>query len=215
MYRIFAFFAYGFLLFVVGGCSNLNVTEVSPDKFAAFHPETVCERELKSGDVLSFSVEVDGKPEILSRRATVDHEGRITVPLVGDLQVAGRILSEVRNVLKTTYSGFYVSEPLVTLILENEPDEGAWGTVTVLGQVENPGSVPLTASSLRLSEAIQRAGGFASGARQDAVRVSRMSSEGRQVQCVIDFRLIGQMGLSDSDLKLFPGDVVYVPERIF
>lgn len=208
-------FAYSLFLLVLTGCAGLNTMKVSPERFAEFRPEVIQERTLKTGSTLVFSVEIAGETELSNCRATINHAGFVTVPLAGDLQMAGRTPSDARQTLKKAYSRFYVSEPLIIMTLDGGRDQEAWGTVTILGNIKNPGSVTLAASSLRLSEVIQKAGGFAPSARQDAVHVSRLLENGKKIQCVIDFRDIGKLGQSDADLELFAGDVVYIPERIF
>lgn len=173
------------------------------------------ETSLVAGDVIQLSVEVAGVEEIASRQVVINQLGYVTLPLIGDVSIGGMTPELSRTMIAGRYSEYYVATPVVMLSLVSRGASSEWGQVTVLGWVNNPGPVSLSSGDgIRLSSAIQSAGGFSANAKKTAVRVTRQDSAGNKYQVEIDYNSIGQEGQSESDLKLFDGDIVYVPERI-
>ena len=86
----------------------------------------------------------------------------------------------------------------------------------VLGRVRTPGRVNIPPTQdLTVSAAIQQAGGLDTSAKDSSVRVTRRSLEGSPEVFIIDFSAIGSRGRSENDLVLKPGDLIFVPERVF
>jgi polysaccharide export outer membrane protein len=113
-------------------------------------------------DRLSFSV--FGIPE-LSQVAQVDVSGRISLPLIGALNVAGRIPEDVSSEVADRLRRQFVRDPHVTVNVE----ETASQTLTVEGQVREPGVYPVF-GRMTLMRAIAQAKGTTEFARlQDVV----------------------------------------------
>ncbi len=173
-------------------------------------------RDLAPGDGVEISVEVDGSMEVSLHRAELNHQGMVTLPLVGDVKIGGMKLAAARGIIAKTYGAYYVNPPVVMLTLVDGDVVGEWGSVTVLGRVNKPGRVPLQSQNgINLSAAVQVAGGFAPSAKQSDIRVSRTDELGMKTRVSVDFRKIGQAGNVAADIMLIDGDIIYVPERIF
>lgn len=173
-------------------------------------------RDLSPGDSIEISVEVDGIMEVSAHPAEINHQGMVTLPLVGDVNLGGMTISEARNTVAKTYGSYYVNPPVVMLKLVGGEDGGEWGYVTVLGRVNKPGRVPLqTPEGINLSAAIQLVEGFAPSARTSAIKVTRTDELGLQTRVTVDFEEIGEAGNVNADILLLDGDIVHVPERIF
>lgn len=96
-------------------------------------------------------------------------------------------------------------------VIEYSPRE-----ISVLGQVRTPGKVafPIEAANIPIVEAISKAGGFTRIAKSDTVRVTRADANGTETSITVDVsRLVD--GRGGETFQLLPGDVVFVPERIF
>src|SRR5262245_30669257 len=148
---------------------------------------------LDTGDRLR--VFVYGQPN-LSRAYTVDHEGRITVPLIGNVDARGRTASGVENSIRHRLAAEYVRDPEVTVdILQNRP-------FFILGEVKLAGQYPYV-SGMTVETAIAIAGGYTERASHRSFRLSR--------------RIDGFVEMIDvpSDYVVQPGDTVYVHERFF
>ncbi|HEY5653476.1 MAG TPA: SLBB domain-containing protein, partial [Pontiella sp.] len=131
-------------------------------------------------------------------------------------EVSALRLHAARKVIAKKYRPYYVNAPVIMLSMVETAGVGEYGRITVMGHVSRPGSVPLAgARGMKLSAAIQGAGGFSKSAKKSDVRVTRTDNYGRKVQTSVDFDAIGRGGSASADIQLFNGDVVYVPERVF
>jgi polysaccharide export outer membrane protein len=168
---------------------------------------------------LSFSVEVfaAGETELGPLVKRVAESGRIALPLVGEIAVDGLTLEQLRERLSRAFAE-YLRDPQVVVEFVMDDDKEAvspYGYVTVMGRVKTPGwiNIPPT-RDLTVSRAIQLAGGFDTSAKETAIRITRRNGEERET-IEIDLRAIGEGRHANEDIRLQPGDVVYVPEQIF
>jgi len=201
------------------GCETSDVTMVTARDFGYSSPRvgSVGTAKLASGDAVEVSVEVDGRLEVPLTQASVNHLGFVTLPLVGDVQIAGVGLDVARETVSRRYETYYVTKPVITLSLVGEDGSAEWGQVLVTGRgVGDPGPVPLTSGSgMRLSAVIQTAGGFAPAANTSKIQITRVDGRGRKLRVVVDFDDIGSGGDKEADILLRDGDIVNVPERIW
>lgn len=213
--RLISMFVIPFMLQT--GCVTSDGASASTQEFSKNKPtQASLPSELVVGNTVELSVEVDGNMEVLSHHAQINQQGMVTLPLVGDVKISGYTLSKARSTIAQTYGAYYVNPPVVMLSLQVDPEDGEWGSVTVMGRVIQPGRVPLRSQSgMNLTEAIQEAGGFAPSANKSKIRVSRTDKDGKNLKVYVDFEEIGQKGNMDSDIKLIDGDIIYVPQRIF
>lgn len=208
------------VMLLLFGCSTFESTEISPNDLTTDYSGTdqgVAQlTKLSFGDVLELSVEVDGKMEVSMHQASINTAGNATLPLVGDVKVGGLYLDGARILIHKTYGAYFVNPPVVMLGLVDEPGDGEWGFVTMTGRLEMPGRVRIpSARGIKLTAAIQEAGGFAPSAKKTEVRISRVDKDGRKIRVSVNYQEIGQKGNADADIDLKDGDIVYVPERFF
>lgn len=140
------------------------------------------------------------EPE-LSRTITVRPDGRISLPLAGELDAAGATASQLETLI-TNQLREYVDNPLVTVIVEeiNSP------TISVLGEVRRPGRYVIPQRTTVL-DAIAMSGGFTEFANRDHVTVfHHESGQTRPVRIEIK-RLLNRGGES---FVLQSGDTVHV-----
>lgn len=203
------------LTMLVIGCATQTTTRVDTRDFMQSSSKSgMRDTELSAGDTIEISVEVDGSMEVTRQRANINHRGVVTLPLVGDVMVGGLNLDIARSVIAKRYGVYYVAEPVIMVARVDEDAVSEWGQVTVLGRVENPGPVPLSSGSgMKLSAAIQAAGGFATSANTAKIQVTRVDNLGRKLRVMVDFDEIGETGNAVADLMLMDGDIVNVPER--
>jgi Periplasmic protein involved in polysaccharide export len=154
--------------------------------------------------------------EDLSRIARIDSQGRINLPLVGEVAIAGLKVSEAQSVIEKAYQdGRYLRTPRVTITVE----EYAPREVSIQGQVRSPGRYPLPIeASMTILELVTRAGGFTDTAKGTAVRITRILPDGSKQNFEVDVESLikGRRGanVQDNSLVLEPGDIIFVPERI-
>jgi polysaccharide export outer membrane protein len=155
-----------------------------------------------SDDVLSISV---WKEEGLSRQVRVRPDGRVSFPLVGDVDAAGRTAPQLEAELSRQLAAF-VTAPAVSVVV----DEVNSYKVYVMGEVAKPGPLPAR-SPVTVLEALALAGGlkpFADGNRMMLVRQDR---NGQTVRMRLSYKdlVLGRNGAVNHTLE--SGDVLVVP----
>ena len=147
----------------------------------------------------------------------VDQKGEITIPLLLEKPIAcdGLTLEALRQKIMTAYSAYY-RQPQVTVTFapfEGRSGVSPWGTVTVLGEVANPGPVNMPSTmDMTVTKVLQAAGGLKPFASRTNIRVTRCDKDGHQTRTYVNLDEIGQDGRIDKDMLLRAGDVVWVAE---
>lgn len=181
------------------------------------------ERVIKPGYRLRVTVIVQDKSEIDLNDAQVSESGELLLPLVKQVRLADLTMDEAAERLTELYAKYfkapqvYVQLPFMPAgSSDSSGAASAAGYVAVTGRVRNPGLVAVPAAAdLKVSEAILRAGGLNTSARDRAVMVTRRRPDGSVERKTVDLRAILSEGDLAADLTLQGGDVVYVPESLF
>ena len=158
---------------------------------------------LGAGDVLEVSVWGD---ESLTRpNVIVRPDGKISFPLIGDMQAAGKTVEQLRKEFETRI-GEYVSDAPVTIMLQQLGSP----QVYIVGKVNRPG-VYLMSGQMTVLQALALAGGMTPYAESDDILVVRVGNEGKQKYLPFNYvRAVAGDGL-DENIPLKPGDTVLVP----
>lgn len=167
--------------------------------------------KVQPGIALSISVSATGAKGHASSQYIVDPEGYIAMELIGAVKVDGYTLIELQQKLAELYKEYYL-EPHVTATFVSSGAVSPWGTITIMGEVgkQGPVDVPST-QELRLTRALQMAGGVTNLADRRKIKISRCDREGKITVTYVDLIEIGEDGRSDKDMLLKAGDVVWVP----
>ena len=160
---------------------------------------------LGPGDV--FRMEIVGEKD-LPTEFQVAADGSVSFPYIHELDVAGlepqMLAKKIREKL---IAEDILTDPSVVVTVTEYRSK----TVTVLGQVQKPGSFAL-APGMTLLQAVSMAGGFTSIAQKNRVNLTRVT-EGKAATVIVNMELIYE-GSSD-DILLQSGDSIYVNERVF
>lgn len=137
----------------------------------------------------------------LSTTATVRPDGRITLPLAGELEAAGKTAEELKKEIETSL-GEFIAQPIVTVMVKaiNSPQ------ISVLGQVKKPGRYRI-AQRATILDAIALGGGFTEFAKTQSVVVLRRTSSGVR-KIPVDVKKVLSSGR--EPLQMESGDTVYV-----
>ena len=146
-------------------------------------------------------ITVFGAPE-LSGNFQTDAAGRLSMPLIGELDAAGSTPKELGDQIAAKLRGHYIRNPQVTVNLE----ESANQKFTIDGQVTEPGSYAVV-GNMSLMRAIAAAKGASEFARLDDVVVFR-TVQGKPMAALYNISAI-RRGLY-ADPKIYPNDVVIV-----
>lgn len=150
----------------------------------------------------SIRINVWKNPD-LSETLIVDPNGFISVPLIGDLHVAGKTTTELGNLLSARYAAYVVTPQVTVSVLEIRSRQ-----VYVMGQVGKAGSYPLL-SPLSVLQLIAQAGGLTPYAKRGKIYVLR-SSNGQSQKIPFHYSNVTHAD-SHADFLLEPGDTVMVP----
>jgi polysaccharide export outer membrane protein len=153
-------------------------------------------------DVLNISVWQE--PD-LSRTVPVRPDGKISLPLVGDVTAAGKTAMELQGELKLGLTKF-VRNPELTVIVADIRSR----RINVIGQVSKPGTFPLT-QSMGVLEALAAAGGLRDFAKKKDIYVLRMSPDGKRQRLSYAYENVLKGKTGSNELMLQPRDTVVVP----
>jgi protein involved in polysaccharide export with SLBB domain len=166
--------------------------------------------QIEARDQIKFQVTGEADDPLIGR---VSSAGEISIPLLGAVKVAGLSLRQAEDLMEKRYraGGFFLN-PQVILSFESYAPR----SVSVLGQVNNPSSVDFTIErdQMGIVSAITKAGGFTRVARPDSVKVTR-NIDGKDTTFTVNVAAYLSETASDSEFKLMPDDIVFVPERVF
>lgn len=144
------------------------------------------------------------KEEDVSRKVQVRVDGRISVPLLGDVEAAGKTVDGLAKMLTELYSKV-LEDPSVTVMLL----EGRSYRYYMIGKVKTPGEFRIDAP-VSLLQAIARSGGFVEWAKTDDVLLVR-KGQGKQEILHFDYDAFVKGKNLDKNFEILPGDVIVVP----
>ena len=153
-------------------------------------------------DVLAINV---WKEPDVSRSIPVRSDGKISLPLVGELQAAGETPLKLEQAIAARLKNF-IEEPEVTVIVQQINSQ----KFNILGNVNRPGSFPLTNSATVL-DAIALAGGFRDFAKRKSIYVLRKTADGSQKRIPFNYKEVVKGRNPGQNIKLEPRDTIVVP----
>jgi polysaccharide export outer membrane protein len=172
-------------------------------------PALPVEYAVGPGDILEVSV-IDN--DNLSRLPTVQTNGAITFPLLGEVQVAGLTVAEIQRKLTNLLEKDYLVKPQVEVKVREFNSQ----YVSVVGEVNNPGRKPLRGRT-RLIDALLESGGFKATASAE-VMITRTDGEFEGGKKSITVRISSQATLQDQinlELPLKNGDIITALPKSF
>ena len=165
--------------------------------------------KIGAGDNLQIFV---WKNPELSADVPVRPDGKITTPLVPDIQAQGKTPTQLAGDLRTALAT-YVQEPIVTVVVKSVAAPTSASAIRVIGAAVTPKTVPYHAGLTALDVMIEVGGltTFASGNRAQLIRNENGSYRSYPLR-LADLVKSGDMR---ANVNLKPGDVIRIPERWF
>ncbi|WP_407659647.1 XrtA/PEP-CTERM system exopolysaccharide export protein [Massilia endophytica] len=149
-------------------------------------------------------------PEV-SLSVPVRPDGRITTPLVEDLEASGKTSTQLARDIEQALSR-YIQQPVVTVIVTGF--SGVYDKqIRVIGQAARPQSLPYR-RGMSLMDVLIMVGGvteFAAGNRASIIRMV----DGKQQQFTVRLNDLLKKGDITANVPMRPGDVLVVPESFF
>ncbi len=153
-------------------------------------------------DVLAINV---WKEPDVSRSVPVRSDGKISLPLAGEVQATGKTPLALEQDIAAKLKS-YIGEPEVTVIVQQINSQ----KFNILGQVTRPGTYPI-ANSATVLDAIAVAGGFRDFAKQKAIYVLRQNSDGTQARLPFNYKDVVKGKNPEQNVKLQARDTIVVP----
>lgn len=162
-----------------------------------------------AGDTLQIFV---WKNPDLSTEAPVRPDGRITTPLVQDIQAQGRRPTELAASLREALSA-YIQDPVVTVLVKEFAAPGNSAAIRVIGAAVTPKTVPYRAGLTALDVVID-VGGLNIFANGNGAQLLRREN-GAYRSYPLRLKDLVRSGNLKANVNLMPGDIIRIPERIF
>jgi polysaccharide biosynthesis/export protein len=150
-----------------------------------------------------LAIDVWKEPGI-TRTIPVRSDGKISLPLVGEVQAAGLTPAKLEQDIAARLKN-YISEPEVTVIVQQVNSQ----KFNILGQVVKPGSYVI-ANSPTVLDAIALAGGFRDFAKKKSIYLLRQGAGG-ETRLPFNYKEVSQGKNMAQNIKLEPGDTIIVP----
>ena len=183
--------------------ANSNAAQASPPPDASTaskpHDDSFV---IGNDDVLAINV---WKEPDISRSIPVRSDGKISLPLVGEVQATGRTPLKLEQDIAAKLKN-YIAEPEVTVIVQQINSQ----KFNILGQVNRPGSYVIT-NSVTVLDAIAVAGGFRDFAKQKNIYVLRQNADGSQTRMPFNYKEVVKGQNPAQNIKLLPRDTIVVP----
>lgn len=199
---LFACLIAGSTLLVGTSASAQTPVDIQPasvsSQVAGIDPSTY---RVGAEDVLEISV---WREDALKKEALVRPDGGISYPLIGEVQVAGKTVLEIREEIAKRLEKF-IPDPAVSVSIFKVGSQ----RVYVIGKVNKPGDFPV-GRHVDVLQALSMAGGLTPFADANDIRVMRREGD-RQVVLPFEYGRVVRGQKLEQNIQLHAGDVVVVP----
>ena len=193
-----------FIVMTVTGCST------APGPVVERMPPRVDTGDYIIGPGDNLNINVWNNPEV-SASVPVRPDGKISTPLVEDMQAVGKTPAELGRDVETVLSE-YIRSPKVTVIVSGFV--GTFGEqIRVVGQAVNPQAIPYR-DRMTLLDVMIEVGGLSPFAAGNRAKIMRWS-DGEQIEIPVRVEDLIEKGKIDSNIEMHPGDVLVIPESRF
>jgi polysaccharide biosynthesis/export protein len=197
----------GFVLIVLTGSLWAQVAEAPPPAGMASLVQAAKKPHdasfvIGNDDLLAINV---WKEPDISRNIPVRSDGRISLPLVGELQAAGRTPLQLEQDISTRLHN-YIADPEVTVMVQEIHSQ----KFNILGEVIKPGSYSLEMAATVL-DAIAAAGGFRDFANQKSIYILRQNASGGESRIPFNYKKVIKGKNPQQNINLQPRDTIVVP----
>jgi polysaccharide export outer membrane protein len=198
-----AFGVFFFIMFSVRAASNAGRLAPPPATPAALQrPQSAGEYNIGAGDVLQITVWKE--PDASVPSVVVRPDGKITMPLLKDVEVSGLTPTAVAGTVREKLSVF-IRDPDVTVVVSAINSR----KIYILGAVRREGSVSLN-SGLTVLQALTEAGGLTEYAKRKKIYVLRVQG-GTTHRLPFQYDNVIKAQKPAQDIELLPGDTIVVP----
>jgi polysaccharide export outer membrane protein len=160
------------------------------------------EYRIGAGDLLG--IEVWKEPDASSPAAPVRPDGKMSLPIVGEVQAAGLTPIELQDVLRARYKE-YIRDARVNVVVKEINSQKAY----LIGEVKREGPVRLS-TPMTVLQALAEAGGLTDFAKRKGIYIMR-TVQNRRVLLPFDYDAVVKGEKVEENVTLVAGDTVVVP----
>jgi len=177
--------------------SSKDLPALTTGQPAAMDPEY----KIGAQDVLKVDV---WREDQLTRTVPVRPDGKITLPLLNDVQAAGLTPMELAGAIREELKN-YINDPQVTVSVSEINSR----RIYVNGEITRPGAFPLL-PKMTVLQALSSSGGFTQFAHVKSIYILR-TTDGQKIKIPFNYKAAINGKNSNQDIELQPGDVIIVP----
>jgi len=174
-----------------------------PDAANVSHKAATADPNYVIGDQDVIDIAVWKEPE-LTRTVPVRPDGKISLPLLNDVQAAGLTPTQLAEQITESLKK-YVTNPQVTVIVSQINSQ----RIYILGEVNRAGAYPLL-PNMTVLQGLSSAGGFTQFANSKKIYVLR-TENGKQVKYPFNYKDVTNGKSPDQNIVLKAGDTIMVP----
>jgi polysaccharide export outer membrane protein len=179
--------------------NSTRMAAPSPPASSAAHDDSYI---IGNDDVLSINV---WKEPDVSRTLPVRSDGKISLPLAGEVQASGQTPHQLELAITNKLKNF-IAEPEVTVIVTEIKSQN----FNILGEVNKPGTYALSGAGTVL-DAIALAGGFRDFAKRKSIYVLRRDANGGEQRLPFNYKDVIKGEHAEQNIKLQAHDTIVVP----
>jgi polysaccharide export outer membrane protein len=182
--------------------ASANETKSNPEQQTAAKGTTANDPDYVIGIEDVIAVNVWHEPE-MSRAMAVRPDGKISMPLIGEVMADGKTPAQLQAELSTKLQSL-IKNPDVTVIVQDIKSQ----KFNILGEVQRPGMYPLT-KPMTVLDALAVAGGFRDFAKPKKMYILRKSKDGSSAKIPVNYNNV--IKGSDKNVELESRDTIVVP----
>jgi polysaccharide export outer membrane protein len=190
------------LLLSITACTNVGYQLINNDEKLMSELQQNKPYVLGCGDAIKATV---WRHEEASTDAVIAPDGKISLPLIGEVSAAGLTVDELKNELNKRYREF-INEPHVTVTVREINSL----KIYVIGEVGRPGELKLN-STTDVLQAISLAGGFTMYANKTNIKIIRKEGD-KKIKINFNYNEVVKGKNLAQNIPLKPGDVIVVSE---
>lgn len=147
------------------------------------------------------------QPELTLSDVVVRLDGKISFPLLDDVEASGKTPLELKNLLSERLEEF-ITAPHVTVVVKEIRSK----TVYLIGEIVREGPLALR-GEMRVVDALSSSGGFGPFADRNSIKVIRDGENGLPLEFIFDYEAFIDGANLEQNILLLPGDRIVVPEE--
>lgn len=186
------------------GVADLKMVSASALPTPTIADMSASERPYRVGAFDKLTIDVFGSEELSKKEVQVDASGRMTFPLIGTIEVAGKTPGEIGEAMQDQFRGRYIRNPQVTVSLKEIVSQ----TVTIGGEVKKAGVYPIV-GKMTLLTAIASAEGWTDVSSRSEVVVFRTVNS-QDYAAIYNVKAIQKGRYPDPEV--FASDIIMVGE---